>query len=48
MWVIIYFNKDEEMKVELLLKMKKLEGDPNYVLVDARKDNKTTASKIKR
>jgi len=46
-WVIVFFTFEEHQKVLDILKKHKLEDDKNYILVDARKDNKTTASKIK-
>lgn len=45
-WVIIFFNESEEAKIKNILKKYKLEDDEKYVLVDARKDNKTSASKL--
>ncbi len=46
-WVIVFFTFEEHQKVLDILKKHKLENDKNYILVDARKDNKITASKIK-
>lgn len=45
-WVIIFFTANEEKKVKRLLKQYGFENDPDYILVDARKDNKISASKI--
>ena len=46
-WVIVFFTYEEHEKVLSILKRNKLEDSKNYILVDARKDNKITASKIK-
>ena len=46
-WVIIFFTSAEQQKVLEILKRYNLENDKNYILVDARKDNKIPASKIK-
>jgi len=46
-WVIIFFTSAEHQKVLEILKEHNLENDKNYILVDARKDNKIPASKIK-
>lgn len=43
--VIIFFSEDEQIKVEGILQELGLLGDPNIILVDARKDNKPSASK---
>jgi len=43
--VIIFFSEDEQIKVEGILQELGLWGDPNIILVDARKDNKPSASK---
>jgi hypothetical protein len=45
-WVIVFFSFEEHQKVLSLLKKHKLDEKENYILVDARKDNKTPASKI--
>ena len=47
-WVIVFFSLEEYEKVLNLLKKHGLENNKNYILVDARKDNKISASKIKR
>lgn len=46
-WVIVFFTLKEHKKVQKILKNHNRENDPNFILVDARKDNKVTASKIK-
>lgn len=46
-WVIIFFTLEEEQKVKKILKIHSLENNKNYILIDARKDNKISASKIK-
>jgi len=46
-WVIVFFTFEEHQKVLGILSEYNLVDDKNYVLVDARKDNKITASKIK-
>jgi hypothetical protein len=46
-WVIIFFSEGEERRVKGILKKHKLDNDKNYILVDARKDNKIPPSKIK-
>lgn len=43
--VIIYFSEKERDKVEKILKHLKLFGDENIVLIDARRDNKISASR---
>lgn len=43
--VIIYFTKQELVKVEKILAELKLSTNPNIILIDARKDNKPSASK---
>ncbi len=45
--VIIYFTAKERKRVERILKELKLEKDDTIVLIDARKDNKTSASKVR-
>ncbi len=44
--VIIYFTFQELRRVQGILKRLGLEGKENIVLIDARKDNKTSASKV--
>jgi len=46
-WVIVFFTSEENDKVLNILKRNNLEDNKNYILVDARQDNKITASKIK-
>ncbi len=43
--VIVYFTAAEKKHVDGILKELKMTGDPNVVLVDARKDNKPSGSK---
>lgn len=45
--VILYFNSDELLRVNKILKLLKLENDKDIILIDARKDNKVSASNIK-
>lgn len=44
--VILFFSYDEGRKVKKILKELKLETDENIVLIDARKDNKISASNV--
>ena len=46
-WVIVFFKLEEKEKVDKVLRNNNLENDQNFILVDARKDNKVPASKIK-
>ena len=46
-WVIVFFTFEEHEKVIKILKKHGLDKNENYILVDARKDNKISASKIK-
>ncbi len=46
-WVIIFFTRKEHQKVLGILKKHNLEDNKNYILIDARKDNKIPPSKIK-
>lgn len=46
-WVIVFFTKEEHQRVLKILSKHNLENNKNYILVDARKDNKTPPSKIK-
>lgn len=46
--VILYFSYRELNKVNWILKKLKLTGNPDVVLIDARNDNKPSASKAKR
>jgi len=43
--VIVYFSEQELNRVKRILKELKMEGAPNIYLIDARKDNKPSASK---
>lgn len=43
--VIVYFSKQELSRVKNIIKELKMERDPNIFLVDARRDNKPSASK---
>ena len=45
--VIIYYSEDELAKVKSILRQLKLENDQSIVLIDARNDNKQSASKVK-
>jgi hypothetical protein len=45
--VILYFSAEEKRKVDKILKKLKLENMENVVLIDARKDNKISASNVK-
>jgi hypothetical protein len=44
---IIYFTASQRKRVEKILKDLKLEDDKSIVLIDARKDNKVSASNVK-
>lgn len=46
-WIIIFFTKEEEFKLKLILKELEMDKMESIVLVDARMDNKISASKIK-
>lgn len=46
-WVIVYFTHEENQKVLAILEKYNLHDNKNYILVDARKDNKTSASAIR-
>ena len=43
--VIVFFTEDELNKVRAVLRELVLEGNPNVILIDARDDNKPSASK---
>jgi hypothetical protein len=43
--VILYFSKQELEKVQDILRELKVEASPNIILIDARADNKPSASK---
>jgi hypothetical protein len=44
--VIIYFSKSQLDRVAAILKRLRLEKDKSIVLIDARRDNKASASKV--
>ncbi len=44
--VILFFSDQEETKVNEILKKLKLDNKDNIILIDARKDNKQSASTI--
>lgn len=46
-WIIVFFSEVEYKKVFNILKKYSLENQDNYILIDARRDNKISASKIK-
>ena len=43
--VIFYFTRQEQDKVNRILKDLKMINDPNVILIGARKDNKPSGSK---
>jgi hypothetical protein len=43
--VILFFSKEEQKRVEKILQDLGLQNDPNIFLIDARRDNKPSASK---
>ena len=45
--VILFFTEDEERRVKKILKELGMEDDNNIFLIDARKDNKISASNVK-
>lgn len=45
--VIIYFTEDEYKRVIKILEELELTEDKNIILIDARKDNKISASNVK-
>lgn len=45
--VILYFNEKEKIKTEDILRMLRVKSSPSIVLIDASKDNKISASKVK-
>lgn len=45
--VIVYYNEQELSRVESILRQLGLENDQSIVLIDARNDNKQSASKVK-
>jgi len=46
--VIIYFTHAELLRVQKILRRLKLDSNPNVILIDARSDNKPSASTAKR
>ncbi len=44
---ILYFTREDELKVAKILKELKLENDESIVLIDARSDNKPSGSKAR-
>jgi hypothetical protein len=46
--VILYFSSFELAKMESILKKLKMDKNPYIILIDARKDNKPSASKAKK
>jgi len=45
--VILFFSAEEELRVKKILKLLGLSDEKYIVLIDARKDNKVSASKAK-
>ena len=45
--VILFFTAEEEIRVTTILKELNMENDNNIILIDARKDNKISASNVK-
>jgi hypothetical protein len=45
--VIVYYNEDELAKVKSILRRLNLEKEQSIVLIDARNDNKQSASKVR-
>ena len=45
--VILFYTHEEELKVKQLLKELKIDDKENIVLIDARNDNKKSASIVK-
>lgn len=44
--VIVYFTYRELRKVQIILKRLSIENEESIILIDARRDNKTSASKV--
>ncbi|WP_287395551.1 hypothetical protein [Mesorhizobium sp.] len=44
--VVIYFTLEEQVRVKAILKELQLTDDPDVVLIDARRDNKLSASNV--
>ena len=45
--VILYFNEKEKSKVDDILRKLRVKRAPNIILIDASKENKISASKVK-
>ena len=45
--VILFFTEDEEIRAKKIIKELDMEDDNNIILIDARKDNKLSASNVK-
>ena len=45
--VVVYYTEEELAKVQSILKQLRLENEPSIVLIDARSDNKPSASKVR-
>jgi hypothetical protein len=45
--VILYFNEKEKSKVEDILRKLRIKSTPNIILIDASKENKISASKVR-
>lgn len=45
--VILFFTEDEEMRAKKIIKELGMENDNNIILIDARNDNKSSASNVK-
>lgn len=45
--VILFFTEDEEMRAKKIIKELGMEDDDNIILIDARNDNKPSASNVK-
>ncbi len=45
--VILYFNEKEKEKVDDILKKLRIKSSPNIILIDASKENKISASKVR-
>ncbi|MEI6519435.1 MAG: hypothetical protein WCO98_05265 [bacterium] len=45
--VIVFFTEDEEKRVKSILRELEIDNDPDIILIDARADNKPSASNVK-
>ena len=45
--VILFFSEDEEIRAKKIIKELGMEDDENIILIDARNDNKSSASNVK-